>query len=138
LPCFISTSDLISMNTGFSLILKSWANAYSKEFSAAFVFPDSQLISAARTWASTIVGSFYRQLYSSLRAELVSLANHLALAKSSWASVRPQFYLVTFSSNLIAFMRCLGGCEFAGMGFDPQCTRYSWANSIKKSALSLM
>jgi hypothetical protein len=49
LPDFISTSDLISIKTGLSLILKSCANAYCKLFSAAFIFPDSLLIKADKT-----------------------------------------------------------------------------------------
>jgi hypothetical protein len=37
------------MNTGFSLILKSYANAYYKAFSAALMLPESQFINAAKT-----------------------------------------------------------------------------------------
>ena len=79
----ISTSDFISINTGFSLILKSCANAYCRLFSAAFTFPLSQLIRAASTCASMSVGSFWRQLCSSRKAEFTSFASHFALASKS-------------------------------------------------------
>lgn len=102
------------------------------------MLPSSQLIWADRICASIIVGSFYRQLCNSFNAALVLLDSHFALAKSNYASVKPQFYLVTFSNNFIAFIKCFGGCYIYGLGLEPQWTKYSCASYIKKSALSLI
>lgn len=66
------------------------------------------------------VGSFYRRVCSSFKAALISFASHFALARINCASVRPQFCFVTFSSNLMALIRYLGGAYPVGMGFDPQ------------------
>ena len=136
--CLISTSDFINMNTGFSLMVKSWAKAYLRYWSAALCLPASLLMSAARTWASTTVPSFYRQSLISLSAPGVSLKSQRALASSTWAWVKPAFYFVTFSRSLMALTRCFGGPAEVIFGFAPQWTRYSWASSMRKSALSLI
>lgn len=100
--------------------------------------PSSLLISAARMCASTQLSSFLKQSFSSFKAAGVSLKSHLALARRTFASVKAEFYFVTFSRSLIAFIRCFGAPAEVIFGFEPQWIRYSCAICIKKSALNLI
>jgi hypothetical protein len=65
------------------------------------------------------------QSCSSLRAPGVSLLSQRALASKTYACVIAEFCFVTFSSSLIALIKCLGGPADVILGFDPQWTRYS-------------
>jgi hypothetical protein len=59
---------------------KSYAKAYFRKLSAAFMLPASLLINAAIIWASTQEESFSSTSEISFKAPGVSFNNHLAFA----------------------------------------------------------
>lgn len=126
------------MKTGFSLILKSKERAYYKAPFAAAIFPVSMLMTAVKTWASTLSGSFVTHSCKALRAFGMSLESHQALARMIKASEMEGYYQRTFSNNLTAFARYLGYWSPLPTGLLFACSKYSFANSIKKSAFNFV
>ncbi len=126
------------MNTGFSQILKSRDKAYCKAPFAAVIFPESIFITAVKTWASTLSGSFVTQSWRALSALGMSFESHFAFAKMIWASAIEGYCLKTFSNNFIAFCKNRGCYSPLDIGLLFASSKYSLASSIRKSALSFV
>jgi len=60
------------------------------------------------------------------------------LAKIIWASAIEGYCQSTFSSNFMAFCKNQGCCSPFEMGLLFASSKYSFANSIKKSAFSFV
>lgn len=126
------------MKTGFSLILKSKERACCKAPFAAAIFPVSMLITAVNTCASTLSGSFVTHSCNDFKAFGMSLDNHQAFARIINASEIEGYCLKTFSKSLTAFARYLGYWSPFATGLLFACSKYSFANSIKKSAFNFV
>jgi hypothetical protein len=105
---------------------------------AAARLPESMLITAVNTWASTFSGSFTIHSWRVLRELWISFESHLAFDKMIWASEITGYYHNTFSSSLTALVKYLGTYSPLPIALFYECSKYSLANSIKKSAFNLV